>query len=118
MAPLGWGFGLACSCAMPASAQESAARPAGSGEPPIVVTGTRSAPSDRELTKRVESALDAARYLDASRITVTTKDGVVTLEGIVGDISDLRTAIRVSSRVAGARRIDDNLEMPAYDEGP
>jgi len=73
------------------------------------------------MTKLVEAALDANRYLDASRVTVTTENGVVKLDGIVGDVSDLIAAIRISSRVAsanGAKRVEESLDMPDFDCGP
>ena len=95
---------------MLATAQENAAQPAGHGEPPVVVTGARERPNDQELTRRVETALDANPYLDASRITVTVEDGVVRLEGLVGDIGDLLDALRTATRVGGARRVVDELD--------
>jgi len=62
------------------------------------------------VTRRVETALDSNRYLDASRITVTTNDGVVHLEGLVGDSGDLLAALRSVNRVVGARRVVDELD--------
>ncbi len=82
----------------------------------IVVTGPRLA-SDAELTEQVATALDSNRYLDASRITVTTTAGVVHLDGLVGDAGDLIAALRTVRRVAGARRVIDNLEMCEPDGG-
>jgi osmotically-inducible protein OsmY len=67
--------------------------------------------SDRDVTKRVEMALDSDSYLYAEHVAVTTADGVVTLRGLVGDEWDLRRAIRVSSRVAGVKRVVDELEI-------
>ena len=93
---------------MPAGAQETRAAAAAESER-LVITGTK-ATTDEELTRRVETALDSNRYLDASRITVTTKDGVVHLEGLVGDTGDLRDALRTANRVAGARRVVDELD--------
>ena len=90
------------------SAQERATR-ATAGVELVIVTGTRPV-ADEEVTKRVEAALDANPYLDASRITVTTVDGVVLLEGLVGDAGDLFAALRTARRVAGARRVVDNLD--------
>jgi BON domain-containing protein len=91
--------------------------PSGNAES-VVITGAKERPSDQEVTKRVESALDAAPYLDASHITVTTRDGVVALDGIVGDVSDLIHALRIASRVAGAQRVEESLEIPDFDNGP
>jgi len=102
------------------NAQENAAR-ATAGAEQVIITSTRPATSDKEMTKLVEAALDANRYLDASRVTVTTENGVVKLDGIVGDVSDLIAAIRISSRVAsanGAKRVEESLDMPDFDCGP
>jgi len=98
----------AMSWTLPMSAQERATR-ATAGVELVIVTGTRPV-ADEEVTKRVEAALDANPYLDASRITVTTVDGVVLLEGLVGDAGDLFAALRTARRVAGARRVVDNLD--------
>lgn len=67
--------------------------------------------SDQDIRTRVRAALDSAPYLYAEHITVTSKDGVVTLNGLVGSEWDLRDAIKVSSRVDGVRRVDDDLEI-------
>jgi osmotically-inducible protein OsmY len=92
--------------AIPTNAQQKTA-PVASEQ--VVITSTKPA-TDEELTKRVETVLDSDRYLDASHMTVTTKDGVVTLGGLVGDSGDLLRALRISSRIPGARRVIDDLE--------
>jgi osmotically-inducible protein OsmY len=101
---------------MPASAQLTGSR-SGADAERLVITGTKT-PTDQEVTRRVEAALDANPYLDASRVTVSTKDGVVTLEGIVGDASDLLRTLRIAGRVAGARRVEESLYIPDFDNGP
>ncbi|MBV8209403.1 MAG: BON domain-containing protein [Burkholderiaceae bacterium] len=102
-------LGLSVFSVMPAFAQAVAGVPAGDEEV-VVITGARSAASDGELTRRVETALDANPYLDASRITVTAREGVVHLEGLVGDTGDLLDAIRTAGRVPGTRRIVEELD--------
>ena len=100
-----------------ATAAESSERPG--DEAPVVVYGkseSRHVP-DRKIVKRVEAALDAAPYLYAEHITVTSSDGVVTLAGLVGSASDLHTAVTVSSRVPGVKRVVDDLEIWEYDFG-
>jgi osmotically-inducible protein OsmY len=79
-----------------------------------VIISEKKAPkdlSDPDVTKRVEMALESDSYVYAEHIAVTTADGVVTLHGLVGDEWDLRRAIRVSSRVAGVKRVVDELEI-------
>jgi osmotically-inducible protein OsmY len=67
--------------------------------------------SDRELARRVENALDADPYVYTEHVTVTSKDGVVTLSGMVGSEWDLATAIGISDRVPGVKRVVDGLEI-------
>jgi len=102
----------------PAANAQEAGPPEASATESLVITGAKSSPADRELTRQVEAALESDRYLDASRVTVTTKDGVVTLEGVVSDAWDLLRVIRISNRIAGAKRVERNLDMPDFDCGP
>jgi osmotically-inducible protein OsmY len=67
--------------------------------------------SDEEITKQVQEALRSSPYFNADRITVTTKDGVVKLEGVVEDPQDLFTAIRISNGMPGAKGVVDELEI-------
>jgi osmotically-inducible protein OsmY len=70
--------------------------------------------SDREVTKRVQAALRSDPYVYAEHVSVTSAGGVVTLQGLVADEWDLRSAIRISSRVAGVRRVVDELEITDF----
>jgi osmotically-inducible protein OsmY len=76
----------------------------------FILSGTASA-SDQPIDRRVMAALQAAPYLYAEHITVTSKDGVITLHGMVGSPWDLREAIRISSRVDGVHAVVDDLEI-------
>jgi osmotically-inducible protein OsmY len=80
---------------------------------PILVSAKRVSlnAADREVNKRVEAALDQAPYLDADHITVTSKEGIVTLEGMVGSPSDLQDALKITSRVDGVKDVVDELEI-------
>ena len=80
---------------------------------PIVASAKRASlnAADQVVNKRVEAALYQAPYLDADHITVTSKDGIVTLEGLVGDPSDLQEALRIASRVDGVKDVVDELEI-------
>jgi osmotically-inducible protein OsmY len=95
----------------PLGAQEAAVPPAGSGRQ-IVITGKKGPPvSDEEVTRRVQAALHSNRYFNDDRVTVTTKDGVVTLEGVVVDPMDLYAALRISRNIEGVQRVNDLLEI-------
>jgi hypothetical protein len=101
------------------AAAEERAAPAAHGVQSIVITGAKPVPpTDEQLTQQVETALEASPYLDASRVTVTTRNGVVTLDGLVGDSWDLRIAIRTAGRVAGIRQLIENLDVVEPDGGP
>lgn len=76
----------------------------------FVLCGTASA-SDQDVDKHVSAALESAPYLDADHITVTSKNGVVTLHGSVGDEWDLRDAIKITSQVEGVKDIVDDLQI-------
>src|ERR1700739_451562 len=83
------------------------------GVGPVVITGKKApeALPDQEVTQRVTQALDAAPYLYSEHLSVSTADGVVTLAGMVGDDSDLRSAVRISGKVPGVKRVIDELEI-------
>jgi osmotically-inducible protein OsmY len=58
-------------------------------------------------------ALRANPYAFHEHVTVTTKDGVVTLSGFVLDVWDLFTLKRIARKTAGVKRLVDqvNLEL-------
>jgi osmotically-inducible protein OsmY len=66
--------------------------------------------ADHEVNKRVEAAVDQAPYLYA-HVTATTRDGIVTLRGMVGGASDLQDVLRITSRVNGVKNVVDELEI-------
>jgi osmotically-inducible protein OsmY len=67
--------------------------------------------ADRILAERVLAALQADPYAYAEHVTIDAKRGVVRLSGQVGDDSQLRDVLRISSAVPGVRRVDDQLEI-------
>jgi osmotically-inducible protein OsmY len=77
----------------------------------VVVTGKRLSVPDFELKEEVETALRSDRYFLDEHVTVTVKDGIATLHGIVYDDWDLRIAIRIASRIRGVKRVIDDLEI-------
>jgi hypothetical protein len=81
----------------------------------IVVTGTHPGvtAADAELNKKVETAMKNDRYFYDYHVAVSTQDGVVVLRGLVFDEWDVRTAIRLSKRVAGVKRVINQLQIGA-----
>jgi osmotically-inducible protein OsmY len=81
-------------------------------EPIIVTAKKQEAPkTDEEVTKQVESALRADRYVFDEHVTVTTKDGVVTLSGFVLDIWDVFTLKRIVRKMPGVKKVVDQLTL-------
>jgi hypothetical protein len=78
----------------------------------IVVVG-RGTEADEELNKRVESAMASNRYFYNYHVSAETRDGVVVLRGLVFDDWDMRTAVRLSRRVAGVKRVVNELTIGA-----
>jgi osmotically-inducible protein OsmY len=99
--------------AAPVSADE--ARRAESARPidGIVVTAKKlSDPAvDEAVRTNVEAALHSDPYFYDGHVTVTIKNGIVTLTGIVFDDWDLRAAIRIARRIAGVKRVVNDLEI-------
>jgi len=81
-------------------------------EPPrqeVVVTATRHA--DATVTAKVEQALHDDPYVFADHMSVVTDNGIVTLRGIAFDVGDLRRALMLARRVAGGRRVVNEVEL-------
>jgi hypothetical protein len=97
----------------PAGADTPAA-PAADRLDPIVVTAKKRQDrvTDEVLTKNVEVALHSNPYFNDEHVTVTIKNGVVTLEGIVFDDWDVRTAMRIARKIAGVRRVVTDFYVP------
>jgi hypothetical protein len=111
-------FGLG---ALTLCAAAQAAGPVGAGGFPIltlneiVVQASKipETPADAELNKQVESAMQSDRYFYNYHVSAMTRGGVVVLRGLVFDDWDMRTAIRLSKRVAGVKRVVNQLTIGA-----
>jgi osmotically-inducible protein OsmY len=87
---------------------------------PIVINGSKATkPADEALRRQVQAALHDDPFFYDAHVTVTVHDGVVTLEGFVFDLWDLRDAMRIGSRIPGVKRIDSRLDIIglSYDNG-
>jgi osmotically-inducible protein OsmY len=92
----------------------SAQTPASPGDtksqlPQVVVSARREA--DAVLTAKVEKALQDDPYVYVPHISVTTENGIVRLEGLATDVYELRRALMLARRVAGKRRVVDDVEL-------
>jgi len=79
----------------------------------IVVTVKR---SDEALAAKVEAALKQNPYIFSDHVTVTVKDGVVRVGGVVNDLIDLLAILRIARRMAGGGRVVNEIEYQALDD--
>ncbi len=76
----------------------------------IVVEAQRHA-ADEQVTQRVQNALSNDPWIFSEHVTVTTRNGVVTVEGVVQDTGEWFRILRLARKTPGARRVVDRLEM-------
>jgi hypothetical protein len=89
--------------------------PAGSKLEEVVITARKEA--DAALTARVLQVLQDDPYVFADHIEVVTEHGMVRLQGIALDYGDLQRTLLLARRVAGRRRVVNEIEvMSAIDQ--
>ena len=79
----------------------------------IEASSTQGADSaaDEKLRKRVEAALHADPYSYDKHVTVSIENGAVVLHGFVFSDWDLRQALNIARKAAGAKTVVDNLSI-------
>jgi osmotically-inducible protein OsmY len=100
--------------------QSAWANEAATRSPETVIVTAKKQPEpvpDEVVVERVQMALHSDRYFYDGHVTVTVKNGVAYLQGIVFDESDLRLARLISRRVAGVKRVVNQLEICTCDGG-
>jgi BON domain len=104
-------LGAAALGAWPLARAQAPPAPLGTEAPreQVVITATKN--RDAILTAKVEKALDDDPYLYVGHINVTTENGIVRLEGIARDPSELNRALWLARRAAGRRRVVDEIEL-------
>ena len=75
----------------------------------IVITAAREA--DAAITVKVVQVLHDDPYIFADHVTVSTRNGVVRVEGIVGDTGERFRILRLCRKIPGTRRVVDALEV-------
>jgi len=78
--------------------------------PELVIAAKRQA-ADERVTRQVEQTLTNDPWIFADHITITTQNGVVRLEGIVGDTGEMFRIMRLCRKIPGARRVVNALEI-------
>lgn len=77
----------------------------------VIVSASRQ--NDAVITARVERALADDPYIYGEHITVSTSNGVVTCEGIVGDVFELFRVLRLCRKFSTGKRMINGLEINA-----
>ena len=67
--------------------------------------------ADRALAETAAAALHRDPYFYDAHVSITVRNGVLTLHGIVFDDWDLRDALRLARHVKGVRRVVNDLEI-------
>jgi hypothetical protein len=81
----------------------------------ITVTARKVSPTDAEVAAQVETALHSDRYIFSEHVTITAKNGVVTLRGIAVDYWDVIAMKRLVRRMPGVKRVVDDLDISLGD---
>lgn len=67
--------------------------------------------ADEVLTRKVVKALEDDPYVYSAHMSVVTENGIVRLQGIALDVGDLNRALYLARRIAGKRRVVNEMEM-------
>jgi osmotically-inducible protein OsmY len=92
--------------------------PAASSLQTIVVTGQRleQPVPDEVLTRQVKTALHDDPFFYDEHVTVTVRDGIVYLEGVVLDAGDIKDALRIiKKRFPRIKHVVNELEIVRED---
>jgi osmotically-inducible protein OsmY len=102
-------LGVAVLAARASSAQTARTARNETSTQEIIVTAARRV--DEVVTARVVEVLEDDPYVFADHVVVSTRNGVVRVEGIVGDTGERFRILRLCRRVPGTRRVVDALEV-------
>jgi osmotically-inducible protein OsmY len=77
----------------------------------ITVTARKVSKTDEEVAAQVETALHADRYIFSDHVTITSKNGVVTLRGMALDYWDVIAMKRLVRKMPGVKKVVDDLDV-------
>ena len=83
--------------------------PYAESRPEVVISAARE--SDVVLVARVARAMQSDPYLFVSHISISAVNGVMRLEGVVEDPFDMLQLVRLARRIAGKRRVINEIEV-------
>jgi osmotically-inducible protein OsmY len=96
-------------------AQQTASSPSPSIDE-ITVTAKKVIP-DEEVTAQVETALQSDPYVLGDHVTITTKNGVVTLHGLAMNYWDVQQMKRIAKKMPGVRKVVNDLDVLVISDG-
>ncbi|HEX3396670.1 MAG TPA: BON domain-containing protein [Steroidobacteraceae bacterium] len=102
-------FMLSSICATRIGAQEAGAS-SGNDLQQITVTAKKTF-LDEQVAQNVETALHDDPYIFDTHVTITTKNGVVTLHGFVFDYEDVLAMRRLAKKVPGVKKVVNDIEV-------
>jgi hypothetical protein len=80
----------------------------------VVISAKRAA--DAALASKVIEVLRNDPYVFTEHVSVSVENGVVTVEGTVPSVQDLRRVLRLARRLAGKGRVINKLELVVEDD--
>jgi osmotically-inducible protein OsmY len=99
-----------------AQSGQTASAPAGGPGAPAIAASSASAPAtgrkaDRALRRKVYAAIGKQKEISAGDISVTAKDGAVTLNGSVREASQVDKVAEIASGVPGVTSVTNKLTV-------
>jgi osmotically-inducible protein OsmY len=82
--------------------------------PEVVISAERAA--DTALESKVIEVLRDDPYVFSEHVSVTVVNGIVTVEGTVPSVQDMRRVLMLARRLAGKRRVINSLELDIEDD--
>ena len=80
---------------------------------PSAVAGTSGVLDDAEISSKIKSKMVLDDYVKARSISVNTKDGTVTLRGVVRSVDEHERALTLARDTVGVTQVVDELRVEA-----
>jgi osmotically-inducible protein OsmY len=80
---------------------------------PTGAVGTTGVLDDAEISSKIKAKMVLDDYVKARSISVTTKNGTVTLRGVVRSVEEHDRAMRLARDTAGVTQVVDDLRVEA-----
>ncbi|HMJ87950.1 MAG TPA: BON domain-containing protein [Vicinamibacterales bacterium] len=80
---------------------------------PSAVAGTSGVLDDAEISSKIKAKMVLDDYVKARSISVNTKDGTVTLRGVVRSVDEHERALTLARDTVGVTQVVDELRVEA-----